>query len=640
MALAVSKRVGKLQHDDLVPGCLLRYSETTSRWFIAVLHKILPKEIELKYLGDGRETVPIEKVESFTSYLQSRERVLSLRREDLCYALYGVALTRLRQDRAEQMKRFLRSHGLRFHPDKWTADARIQIWPDDSQVKAGLSIADRELEALLPKWLEPQRLPAGSRDPLGFQNHAERLANEFLPGLTVFTTRIAYYGFIAWAVRELNQRMSQGKWPPGTILRELFHKLERAYVLCEFIHHGNDDSNCRVIGQRSKSEVLQSANNERFRPPGRIMKNQEAAGSLRLYATSMESMGFAELKPEQAADGLLPLVLTGLGKRLAQEFEKRVPDGFFEFALLSDKARDREILRSWGEQLCMSTFGGVKYRTPFLEGFLRGNSRAATIRYRTVSMLLKKKLLRDEYKPGPRNGLETLPEDAANIADDEPRAEGITNAAVLLHFYDEVPRLEIAVLQKAAVYEILSLAHLSIFASAIDALGKSGRCHLPDLRDAIVAAKRFGKFWLAPFEATGRLPTVRQLHDALFEVETFVERAAIGGVLLRRVQNDAAYKVSKPDLKDMPPFILMQGIPAEKPLAESFAGLIESMIIRHLQVSKNKNRQRWCYLDDRGQLVKDDLRPLGVGWHAMRFPQLNAMCRDVRLTKDDLSNAQ
>jgi len=208
-----------------------------------------------------------------------------------------------------------------------------------------------------------------------------RAARKRIPSL--FTTRIAYYGFIAWAVQELNQRT----WPSGTILRELFHKLERAYVLCEFIHHGNEASDCRVIGQRSKSEVLQTGINDRFRPPIRIMKNQAAAGSLRLYATSLESMGFAELRPERVADGLLPILLTDLGTRLAREFEKHLPDGFFDFAL-SDKTktRDREVLRSWGKQLCMSTFGRLRYRTPFLE---LGNSEAAESRYRTVTLLLK-----------------------------------------------------------------------------------------------------------------------------------------------------------------------------------------------------------------------------------------------------------
>jgi hypothetical protein len=39
----------------------------------------------------------------------------------------------------------------------------------------------------------------------------------------------------------------------------------------------------------------------------------------------MESMGFAEVRPKQAADGLLPVLLTDLGKRRARKFEKYSP---------------------------------------------------------------------------------------------------------------------------------------------------------------------------------------------------------------------------------------------------------------------------------------------------------------------------
>jgi len=63
-----------------------------------------------------------------------------------------------------------------------------------------------------------------------------------------------------WAIRELNSATFQR----GTNRRELFHQLERALVLCEFIYHGKDDKECRLLGQRSKSEVLQSATGNRF----------------------------------------------------------------------------------------------------------------------------------------------------------------------------------------------------------------------------------------------------------------------------------------------------------------------------------------------------------------------------------------
>ena len=617
-------------------GTAVRYNETSSRWFIAVVRQVSGPQVDIEYVGGERETVPANKVEDLLFHLRARQRVLSLKREDLCHAFYGERLARLRQERADEMRLFLRRHGLRYQPEEWRADARIQIWPDDSRVAPGVSAAERAFEALLPKWLEPLRLPAGSRDPLGFQNAAERLANEFLPGLTVFTSRIAYYGFIAWAVRELNQRQQE----PGSVLRELFHRLERAYVLCEFVHHGSGSNDCRVIGQRSKSEVLQSALNDRFRTPTRILKNQESAGSLRLYTTSMESMGFAESRLELAADGLVPLSLTQLGKRLAHEFEKHVPDGFLDFAL-SDRMRDRDTLRDWGRKLCMSSLGRARYRTPFLDGFLLGNSQAAEARYRTVNLLLKRRFLREDYAARPGMGRDALSEEAANVAEDDTADEGLSNAEVLLDFYEEVPHPEIALLQKAAVYELLSLALSAIFSSAIYALDKSGLCEVSALRDAIVASKPFGKYWLPPFGSSARLPTARELHDALFDAGSAAERAAVGGAMLRRVQHDAAFKSAAPDLVGTPTLALHQGLAPNKPLAESFASLIDAMVARHELVSINKNRQRWCYLDDSGRrLVKDDIRPLGVGWHAMRFPQLFMLCRDLRLTKGDLGHVR
>jgi len=183
--------------DILKAGSVVRYNATGSRWFIAVVRGFGATDVEIQYLGGERETVPMKKVEDLLTHLHRRQRVLSLTRDNLCYAFYGEALFRLRQERADQMQHFLRSHGLRYRPEEWSANARIQIWPDDSRVAPGPTAADRAFEALLPKWLEPHRLPPGSRDPLGFQNSAERLANEFLPGLTVFTTRIEYYGLIA-----------------------------------------------------------------------------------------------------------------------------------------------------------------------------------------------------------------------------------------------------------------------------------------------------------------------------------------------------------------------------------------------------------------------------------------------------------
>jgi hypothetical protein len=66
----------------------------------------------------------------------------------------------------------------------------------------------------------------------------------------------------------------------------MVNRLERALVLCEFVHHASKGGSCRVVGQRSRMQVLQSAEKNRYRLPNRIVKNQNSAGALRLYATS------------------------------------------------------------------------------------------------------------------------------------------------------------------------------------------------------------------------------------------------------------------------------------------------------------------------------------------------------------------
>ncbi len=54
-----------MQSVDLVPGTVARYNETTSRWFIAVVRKILGTDVELEFLSGDQTTVPIKKVETF-----------------------------------------------------------------------------------------------------------------------------------------------------------------------------------------------------------------------------------------------------------------------------------------------------------------------------------------------------------------------------------------------------------------------------------------------------------------------------------------------------------------------------------------------------------------------------------------------
>lgn len=111
--------------------------------------------------------------------------------------------------------------------------------------------------------------------------------------------------------------------------------------------------------------------------------------------------------------------------------------------------------------------------------------------------------------------------------------------------------------------------------------------------------------------------------------------AAAGGALLARVFRDPPFKHVAPDLAATPAITLIEHISAEKPLVDSYHALMEAMVARHLDVSVGKNRQRWCYLEG-NELVRDDLKPLAIGWHSMRFSQLYSLCRDLAFTRKDL----
>ena len=640
--LASGDRDIRMKQKTLVPGTLVRCGEKPRLWRLPIVLKKKKNEYEVQYLDGSRERAAAWTVYPFLDWLQRRPRTLSIRREDLFYRLYGMRRSRLRPEWIKQMQKFLRKHGLRYSPADWDPETRISIMPDESfvDVKQAGDKDGLEYRMLLPRWLAPHKLPAGSRDPLGFQSSAEALADEFLPGLTVFTSRIGYYGLITWAVRELNSNTIE--LPRGTTRREQFHRIERTLALCEFIHHGRDDKECRLLGQRSKSEVLQSATGNRFHVPGRILRNQEATGALRLYSTSMVSNGFVLSRPELVADGLLPFELTDLGSRLAREFEKRLPDGFLRFAL-SDKSKDREELRQWGERICFAGLGYYKYREPLLEGLLLGNSLAAAARYRTVCLLFRHRFLSDGYNQGVRRSRDTLSEEDVAAEDAAPDTERLSNAQVLLKFYSESTIPENRALQTAAVFELLSLAHTAIFVHAMRAIQEEGRVKVNTLLQGIIASGRFGQLWTLPFMDAGKKTRrVGELVEELWvaqDEENTPKLAAVGGALLARVANEEPYRSLQQDLENLPVLTLLQQVQGASSLANTFGQVLDAMVLRHGEVSTRKSRQRWCHLEG-DELVREDVQPLAIGWHSMRFPQLYSLCRDLNLTKGDLKHGE
>jgi hypothetical protein len=574
-------------------------------------------------------------VDGLNGFLGQRTRAFSRTRSQLTAFFYGREFERLRDHRAHQMKQALRKAGISFYPEEWpAADTRVRLWRDGSFVERNDS--DQVLGALLPQWLEPFVLPSGSRDPLGLQAPAERLVNEVLPGLTVFTFRAGYYGFLTWAIRSVNQ-LAGDAIPRRLPRHEVLNAFERALALCEFVYHGLEDDSCSLIGQRSKLRVLSGNEGERYRVPESILKNQNSAGSFRLFATSLVSLGFAENSDELAADGLLPFQLTSLGNELATAFQGHVDSSFISFAMGARK-QTRETVRRWGKALCFSSIARrAGYRKRFLRGLLLGNSRDAEKRYRTVELLFTHGLLRADK--GDVASPDNLNEEDAALLEDDAHGVGISNLDVVLHFYGCKPHDDLRQIQALAVFEVLSLGLTAIFRAAVVSITQSGKSDIAGLTHSIASAGALAPLWKMPMK-DARPKTVRKLVTDLLACDDAVEAASIGGALLVRVCRDPLLpavwdlliQIAREPIEPVDRYIYKR---MDRSLATTLPEMLLAMVERHELVSKRKNRQRWLFVEG-SNLIRDDPYAMGLGLHALRFPQLGSLARDIDLREEDL----
>ncbi len=621
---------------SLKPGQLVRFLETATRWCFALVQRVRADEVELAFFDRSPPaSVAYSQVETLDAFLGPRERTFSRTRSQITVFFYRQAFERLRKPRVRQMQKALRKAGISFHPAEWpTADTRIQLWCDGSFV-ARESIS-KELEGLLPQWLEPFVLPSGSRDPLGLQAPAEKLVNEVLPGLTVFTSRAGYYGFLTWAIRSVNE-LSRNAIPRLVSRREVLNALERALALCEFVYHGIEDDSCRLIGQRSKLRVLSSNEGDRYRVPDSILKNQNSAGSFRLFATSLVSLGLVEEADDLAADGLLPFRLTTLGDELASVFQTQVDTSFIAFAM-GDRRQSRDSLRAWGKSFCFSSIARrAAYRKRLLRGLLLGSGRDAEKRYRTTAHLFAHGLFNTNN--GDAVAPDNLNEEDAAVLEEDVEGTGVSNRVIVLYFYGCAPSSDLHALQSLAVFELLSLGLSAIFRAAVISVTESGKADIAGLTRSIATTGALATLWQSPMQ-DAKPKTVKKLVAELFDCDDAIQAASFGGALLLRVIRDPLL----PAVWDL--LIQMVREPVELvdrclrehmdlSLEQALAGLLQAMIERHEVVSKRKNRQRWLFLDG-NVLVRDDPQSMGLGLHALRFPQLGSLAQDIDLSEEDL----
>lgn len=461
--------------------------------------------------------------------------------------------------------------------------------------------------------------------------------NEVLPGLTVFTFRAGYYGFLTWAIRCVNG-LSHDKVPRRTSRHEVLNAFERALVLCEFVCHGREDDSCSLIGQRSKLRVLSGKEGNRYRVPESILKNQNSAGSFRLFATSLVSLGFVEEADELAADGFLPYRLTPLGDVLANAFHLRISSSFVPFAM-GEHTQTHDTLQDWGENLCFSSIARQsRYRKPLLRGLLLGNSREAEKRYQTVTHLFETGLFSTGGDSNP-SVQDNLNEEDAALTEEDIQGAGASNLDVALHFYGCPPRDDLRPLQALAVFEFLSLGLSALFRAAVESIAEVRKTDISGLTRSIASAGALASLWATPMKSA-KPRTVKKLVEELLKTGDVVEAASLGGALLLRVIRDPLLPTVWDSLIQMArePVELVDRLLRQKmgrSLTEALPDLFVAMVERHELVSKRKNRQRWLFVEG-STFISDDFQVMGLGLHALRFPQLGSLARDVDLREEDL----
>ncbi len=629
-------------------GELVRCEDEYGHWIGKVI-AIDAHTLTVKWFADGeRYAVPKQDAVSFAQFLTQQKRSHKLK---TVYSEFfgGKPLKRMPRQRLDELQQVLREHGVVFDESVTRANDYFSMWVNvahltQSERDVGLQpvVLPDHVTAWLPKWIVSEPLPPSSRDPLGLQADAGQLANALLPGLTVFTNRIGYFFFLSWAVRKLNRING----PTAKERRDMLNRLERALVLCETLYHGkNDFKNCFHQGQRAKQRLLAEANITAA-IPDRILKNQNGTGCCNLYRTAMRSCGFWEDHDKANLAGQLPFRLTARGEKLANAFARRKgTQDLLKWAKDGTSQRQVQTLQQWAESFCFHTFYKKTNKKWVLEGFLFAKDDRADVvndadtRLRTLRTLAGAGLLSGFTPTGPATTLvsnETAGADVTELAELPDWGE---NIAFLLHFYRDRTQTNAEPFVAAAVYELLGLALNAVWSGLIDHVLEHGRTSLANWSDTLIRESSNSQFWEAPFRTAASTfqTSEEQLIDQLFAGEYKVEEGLnLAARVLSQKNNRMVLdeQLANTTLQTIVSLTFLSNV--DEPTRAVLVNLVTHLVDHHRMVSERKGKERW--LDTDGNEVWEmEARPMDLGFHSYRFPQLMSLVRDLQLTEYDLN---
>ncbi len=202
------------------------------------------------------------------------------------------------------------------------------------------------MSILDPVWTKPASVTKKTLDPLGLDRVSNRLTSDMLTGITALTPRARYYSFYVWNVKNVNECEDINRYDD---FRNAFFDRGRAYSLACV---GHENSGKNPIGDHSN--ILGSVKSgPRWRTSGSKVNvhgfrhlGNRLGGYGYYYQASIGFLGLA--KKEQMKD-----VLTSLGKKLADAFEKAISTTDYYKRFIGKGAIPKSVLIEYGSRCCL-----------------------------------------------------------------------------------------------------------------------------------------------------------------------------------------------------------------------------------------------------------------------------------------------
>lgn len=196
-----------------------------------------------------------------------------------------------------------------------------------------------------PMWTAAIQETDRTLDPLAMSRMSGRITGRLLSGIITLTRRARYYSFYVWAIYDVNKK----KINTYRQFRKAFYDRERAYMLACLLHQANSS------GTRDHSAILGSIRGKRELSKSQKsikMKFQFLANKLGgfgyYYNSSISNLGLTDV-PESR----IKYILTPLGKRVANAFEKSISKTTY-FKRYKEKGEiPVSVLNEYGKECCL-----------------------------------------------------------------------------------------------------------------------------------------------------------------------------------------------------------------------------------------------------------------------------------------------